>query len=197
MQRDYPVIAGVDEAGRGPLAGNVVAACVVLDLSRPIPDINDSKQLPEKKREILFDIIQEQALYFGIGECSPSEIDRLNILQAALLAMKRALKACGCTPDLLLVDGNRKIPGLSLPQRCLVKGDSLSASVAAASILAKVTRDRQMKELHERFPEYGFLTNKGYGSKEHIKAIRDKGFTPYHRRSFKPTSLHQLDIFEG
>ncbi|MFC1585512.1 ribonuclease HII [Fibrobacterota bacterium] len=197
LRKKFPVLAGVDEAGRGPLAGNVVAACTVLDLNNPIPEVNDSKKIPEKRREKLFTIIKEKAVFYGIGECSPAEIDEYNILQASLTAMKRAVADAGCSPDLVLVDGNRSIPSLDVPQRCLIKGDGLSASIAAASILAKVTRDRQMLELHSQYPEYGFNTNKGYGSQKHIEAIRHHGLTPAHRRSFRPVSLRQLNIFSS
>jgi ribonuclease HII len=196
MQKKFPVFAGVDEAGRGPLAGNVVAACVILNLKFPIPEINDSKKLTEKTREKLFAAIKENALYCGVGECSPAEIDKYNILRASLKAMQRAVENAGCSPDLILVDGNKMIPDFAYPQKTIVKGDGISASIAAASIIAKVTRDRQMQQLHEHYPEYGFLTNKGYGSKEHVEAIIRHGMTPVHRRSFKPASLLQTDLFE-
>ena len=196
MLGEVRALCGVDEAGRGPLAGNVVAACVVLDLGRPpIEGLNDSKQLSAEEREDLFERIRENALGFGIGECSPSEIDKRNILIATFLAMQRALDAMSVKPDLVLVDGNHSIPDITLPQRCLVKGDGLSASIAAASILAKVTRDRQMDDLHVLHPEYGFATHRGYATREHQAAIQRLGLTDYHRRSFCLRDAEQLSLF--
>ncbi len=181
----FPALAGVDEVGRGPLAGSVVAACVMLDYSKSfIRDLNDSKKVPEKKREALFLEIKDKALAFGIGECTPEEIDLHNILGATFLAMRRAFAAMGRTPSLVLVDGNLAIPDLDYPQECLVGGDGRSAAIAAASILAKVTRDRAMVKLHERHPEYGFDRNKGYGTRDHMRALERYGLTPHHRRSF-------------
>ncbi|MBF0432671.1 MAG: ribonuclease HII [Fibrobacteria bacterium] len=191
----HRLIIGVDEAGRGPLAGNVVAAAVVLNLEEPFDGINDSKKLSEKKREKLFTIIKKQALFWGIGEATCTEIDKVNILQATFLAMKRAIQSAGCTQGLVLVDGNHNIPNLDRKQQCLIKGDALSASVAAASILAKVTRDRQMKKLHSKYPQYNFEKNKGYGTAEHIKALKKHGPTPFHRRSFQPVSIFQTTLF--
>jgi ribonuclease HII len=192
----YPVLCGVDEVGRGPLAGNVVAACVILDLDRrPLDALNDSKQVPAPKREELFREIKEAALGYGLGECSPEEIDRFNILGASLLAMRRALEAMAKETSLILVDGNQAIPDLGRTQRCLVKGDGLSASIAAASILAKVTRDRQMDDLHRLYPQYGFDAHKGYPTRAHLSALDRHGLTPAHRRSFCLARIQQVDLF--
>ncbi len=196
LLEEFPQLCGVDEVGRGPLAGNVVAACVILDFKGPpIEGINDSKKLSAARREELFLDIQSRALAFGIGECSPAEIDRYNILVASLLAMRRALDAMGKPPGLLLVDGNQRIPDITWPQRTLVKGDGRSASIAAASILAKVVRDRQMVELHALHPEYGFAGHKGYPTEAHRKAIRDHGLTAFHRLSFKGKAMQQPSLF--
>ena len=178
-------LCGIDEAGRGPLAGGVVAACVILDLyTNSISGINDSKQLSPKAREALFPRILENAVAYGVGEASPEEIDQINILNATFLAMRRALEAIVVRPALLLVDGNQKIPFVDFPQRTLVGGDGLSASIAAASILAKVTRDRAMEARDKQFPEYGFARHKGYGTKGHFKALTEHGLSSIHRRSF-------------
>jgi ribonuclease HII len=178
-------LCGIDEAGRGPLAGNVVAACVVLDLkAQPISGVDDSKRLSPKAREALFPQIRERALAFGIGEATPEEIDRVNILQATFLAMRRALEAMPMKPDLLLVDGNQTVPGVDIPQKTAVGGDGLSLSVAAASILAKVTRDRAMAEWDRIYPEYGFARHKGYGTAEHRESLLRHSLSPIHRRSF-------------
>jgi ribonuclease HII len=194
---EFPVFCGVDEVGRGPLAGNVVAACVVLDFrAEPIPGLNDSKKLSPAVREKLCAEIRERALAFGVGECSPEEIDKHNILRASLLAMRRALEAMGAPPGLLLVDGNQRIPDVRWPQRTLVKGDGRSASIAAASILAKVMRDRQMLEMHARYPEYGFAEHKGYATLVHRKAIEKHGLTPIHRRTFCRNDAELLDLFD-
>ncbi len=196
LLEEFPQLCGVDEVGRGPLAGNVVAACVILDFKGPpIEGLNDSKKLSAARREELFLDIQSRALAFGIGECSPAEIDRYNILVASLLAMRRALDAMGKPPGLLLVDGNQRIPDITWPQRTLVKGDGRSASIAAASILAKVVRDRQMVELHALHPEYGFASHKGYPTEAHRKAIRDHGLTAFHRLSFKGKAMQQPSLF--
>ncbi len=192
----YNIIAGVDEAGRGPLAGSVVAGCAVLNLNNVNIAVYDSKKLSEAKREQLYGEILEKSLYWSVGEASAEEIDNINILQATFLAMRRAVQSLGVKPDLLLVDGNFKIPELYIEQISIIKGDSKSASVAAGSILAKVTRDRQMRQLHRQYPLYGFESNKGYGSASHIKAILEHGFTPHHRRSFKPKALSQTDLFK-
>lgn len=179
-------IAGVDEAGRGPLVGTVVAAAVILDPNNPIAGLNDSKKLSEKKREKLFIEIQEKALAWAIAEASPAEIDELNILQASLLAMRRAVEALQLQPDQVLVDGNKIPQGLSMPCEAVVGGDALHAEISAASILAKVTRDRQMLELDQKFPQFGFAKHKGYPTKAHFEAIALHGVTVEHRRSFGP-----------
>ncbi|MCO8098818.1 MULTISPECIES: ribonuclease HII [Acinetobacter] len=179
-------IAGVDEAGRGPLVGTVVAAAVILDPNNPIAGLNDSKKLSEKKREKLFIEIQEKALAWAIAEASPAEIDELNILQASLLAMRRAVEALQVQPDQVLVDGNKIPQGLNMPCEAVVGGDALHAEISAASILAKVTRDRQMLELDQKFPQFGFAKHKGYPTKAHFEAIALHGVTAEHRRSFGP-----------
>lgn len=179
------LICGVDEAGRGPLAGPVVAGAVILDPAR-IPDgLNDSKKLTEKKREALFDIIQAQALAIGVGVAEVDEIDLLNIRQATHLAMARAVAALAPAPTFALVDGN-DAPALACPCETLIKGDGLSVSIAAASIIAKVTRDRTMLDLHEKHPKYGWARNKGYGTADHMLALKAFGATKEHRRSFAP-----------
>jgi ribonuclease HII len=197
LLKDYPLIAGVDEAGRGTLAGSVVAACVVLDYGMLLDGINDSKKLSAKNRRICYNKITAAAKAFGLGECTPGEVDRYNILQATFIAMARAVKASGVRPDLVLVDGNNCIPGLPFRQQCLVKGDGRSAAVAAASILAKVTRDAQMEELHKSFPQYGFDQNRGYGTSQHLNAIKCHGYSPVHRKTFRPVSLLQTSLFSN
>ncbi len=177
------VLAGVDEAGRGPLAGPVCAAAVVLPWEADIPGLDDSKKLTEKKRETLFDVIRQTALDYGIGWASVEEIDELNILNATYLAMNRALRALKAVPDMTVIDGNR-CAGIEVPCVTLVGGDGLSANVAAASVLAKVSRDRYMKELAARYPGYGFEKHKGYGTKDHYAAIRALGPSPVHRTTF-------------
>ncbi len=184
MLNGYKVIAGVDEAGRGPLAGPVVSAAVILPENFDVPGINDSKKLSEKKREALFPVIQKRAIAFGIGLADHKEIDQINILQASLLSMKRAVEALSVTPDYLLVDGKFNI-ACTIDQRSVIKGDALSLSIAAASILAKVTRDRIMADLDLQYPEYGFKRHKGYPTKAHKDAILTHGPCPVHRRSFK------------
>ena len=176
-------ICGVDEAGRGPLAGPVCAAAVILPEHLQIPGLTDSKKLTDKKRRELFPIIQEQAIAYGIGLASESEIDEINILQATFLAMGRALEQLSVRPALALIDGNRETD-FGLPVKSVVKGDSLSANIAAASVLAKVTRDNLMLELAQQYPEYGFDIHKGYGTKAHYEALRKYGPCPIHRRSF-------------
>ena len=176
-------ICGVDEAGRGPLAGPVCAAAVILPEHLQIPGLTDSKKLTDKKRRELFPIIQEQAIAYCIGLASESEIDEINILQATFLAMGRALEQLSVRPALALIDGNRETD-FGLPVKTVVKGDSLSANIAAASILAKVTRDNLMLELAQQYPEYGFDIHKGYGTKAHYEALRTYGPCPIHRRSF-------------
>lgn len=179
----FEVICGVDEAGRGPLAGPVCAAAVVLPKGLEIPGLTDSKKLTDKKRRELFPIIQEQAIAYGIGLASHEEIDEINILQATYLAMERALAQLHTKPDIALVDGNRA-KDFGLPVRTVVKGDSLSANIAAASVLAKVTRDNLMLELAQQYPEYGFEVHKGYGTKAHYEALRQYGASPIHRVTF-------------
>ncbi len=179
----FSVICGVDEAGRGPLAGPVCAAAVILPPNLEIPGLNDSKKLTDKKRRELYDIIVEQALAYGIALVSEKEIDEINILQATFLAMEWAVAQLSVQPDLALVDGNRE-PNLPMQVKTVIKGDSRSASIAAASILAKVTRDRLLEELDETYPAYGFAVHKGYGTKRHYEALREHGPCPIHRMTF-------------
>ena len=176
-------ICGVDEAGRGPLAGPVCAAAVILPRDLEIPGLTDSKKLTDKKRRELFPIIKEQAIAYGIGFASEQEIDEINILQATFLAMQRAIDQLDGKADLALIDGNRQ-KDFGLPVVTVVKGDSLSASIAAASVLAKVTRDDLMLEMAETYPDYGFEIHKGYGTKAHYEALRKHGASPIHRQSF-------------
>lgn len=176
-------ICGVDEAGRGPLAGPVCAAAVILPKGHQIPGLTDSKKLSDKKRRELYPIIKEQALAYGIAFASEQEIDELNILQATFLAMQRAIDQLQVRPDLALIDGNRE-KDFGLPVKTVVKGDSLSANIAAASVLAKVTRDDVMEEMAKTYPEYGFEIHKGYGTKAHYEALRAHGASPVHRVSF-------------
>ena len=182
-------VAGVDEAGRGPLAGPVVAAAVILPRGLMIPGLNDSKKLSPQKREALLPQIREQALACAWGVVDAATIDRINILQATFLAMRKALAQLSPSPDRVLVDGNLPIGGLSLPQRPLVGGDGQSLSIAAASVVAKVVRDHHMQEMDALYPGYGFAAHKGYGSREHIEAIRRLGPCPLHRRSFLKSIL--------
>ena len=184
LAEGYKIVCGVDEAGRGPLAGPVCAACVVLPTGTVIEGVNDSKKLTEKKREALYDVIKEQALDYGIALASEKEIDEINILQATFLAMRRAVESLTVlTPDIALIDGN-KTPGLSIAERSVIKGDAKSANIAAASILAKVTRDRYMLEMAEKYPEYQFQKHKGYGTKLHYEMIEKYGVSPIHRKTF-------------
>lgn len=176
-------ICGVDEAGRGPLAGPVCAAAVILPPFTDIPGLNDSKKLTDKRRRELFPVIQQQAVAYGIGFASEQEIDEINILQATFLAMERALAQLQVRPDIALIDGNRE-KDFGIPVQTVVKGDSLSASIAAASILAKVSRDDRMLELAQTYPEYEFDVHKGYGTKRHYDALRQYGPSPIHRRTF-------------
>lgn len=177
------IICGVDEAGRGPLAGPVCAAAVILPHHAEIPGLNDSKKLSDKRRRELFPVIKEQAVAYGIGIATHEEIDEINILQATYLAMERAIQALGVQPELALIDGNRA-KDFGIPVETVVKGDSRSASIAAASILAKVTRDDMMLELAETYPEYQFEIHKGYGTKAHYAALDQHGICPIHRRTF-------------
>ncbi len=179
----YQAVCGMDEAGRGPLAGPVCAAAVILPRELEIPGLNDSKKLTDKKRRELFPIIQEKAIAYGIAFATEQEIDEINILQATFLAMGRALEQLGGKADFALIDGNRE-KDFGLPVRTVVKGDSLSANIAAASILAKVTRDDWMEKMAERYPEYGFGVHKGYGTKAHYAALEQYGPSPIHRMTF-------------
>ncbi len=179
----YKLLAGVDEAGRGPLAGPVVAAAVIIDDENFIKEIDDSKKLSEKKREELFDIILNQSISYGIAEAGIEKIEEVNILQASLSAMKNAVGKLNPAPDIILVDGN-KLFASNVPAHPIVKGDAKSYSIGAASILAKVWRDRLMRKAAESYPEYGWERNKGYGTKEHIEAIKRYGITPLHRKKF-------------
>ena len=183
--RQIQLIAGVDEAGRGPLIGSVVAAAVILDPSLPIEGLNDSKKLTAKKREKLFEEIQQKALAWSIAEASHEEIDEINILQATMLAMQRAVAGLKVQADLVRIDGNR-CPDLSLPCEAVVGGDALHQEISAASILAKVARDRQMQALDAEYPAYGFAKHNGYPTKAHLEAIKAHGVLAQHRRSYKP-----------
>ena len=179
----FSLICGVDEAGRGPLAGPVYAAAVILPRDAVIEGLNDSKKLTEKRREALFDVITERALTYGIASASVEEIEKLNILNATFLAMNRAIDKLDPIPELALIDGNRST-GIAMPSRCVVKGDSRCADIAAASILAKVSRDRYMLTLAEKYLQYHFEQHKGYGTKLHYEALREYGPSPEHRPSF-------------
>ena len=181
------LVAGVDEAGRGPLAGPVVAAAVILDERNPIHGLNDSKKLTALRREKLFDEIRAKALCCSIAEASVQEIDSLNILQATLLAMRRAVEGLRLIPGLVLVDGNR-LPMLKVRAQAIVKGDALVPAISAASILAKVTRDRWCAELDAQYPHYGFAGHKGYGTAEHLAALQAHGACPQHRKTFAPVT---------
>lgn len=181
--RGFTAVCGIDEAGRGPLAGPVCAAAVLLPEGLVIDGLNDSKKLSEKKRELLFPVIQENALAFGIGFADEKEIDEINILQATFLAMRRAFDAMQRRCDYVLVDGNR-MPPMPVPGETVVKGDAKSPSIAAASILAKVSRDRVMLEYAKQYPEYQFEKHKGYGTKAHVEALHAFGPSPIHRRTF-------------
>ncbi len=184
-------MAGVDEAGRGPLAGPVVAAAVILDDLHPIAGLADSKKLTPARREKLYDEIRAKALCFSIAQASVEEIDRLNILQATLLAMRRAVMGLRLKPVMVLVDGNR-LPTLEIPAEAIVKGDALVPAISAASILAKVYRDRWCVEVNEEFPHYGFAGHKGYGTAAHMAALREHGACIHHRRSFAPVAQSLL-----
>jgi ribonuclease HII len=185
------LVAGVDEAGRGPLAGPVVAAAVILDDLHPVQGLRDSKVLSERRREALFDEIRAKALCCCIAEASVEEIDRLNILQATMLAMKRAVEGLRLPPAKVLVDGNR-LPVLKVAAEAIVKGDSKVAAISAASILAKVHRDRLCLAMHQAWPDYGFATHKGYPTPEHLSALRAHGPAPVHRQSFAPVRASRL-----
>lgn len=182
-EEGYEVVCGVDEAGRGPLAGPVYAGAVILEKGNIIDGVNDSKKLSESKREKLYDVITQRALAWSVGFADQNEIDEINILNATFLAMKRAVNGLSVKPEVVLVDGNR-LPDFGLPSKAIVKGDSLSCSIACASILAKVSRDRVMKKMAAKYPEYGFEKHKGYGTKLHIECIKKYGPCPIHRRTF-------------
>jgi ribonuclease HII len=182
------LVAGVDEAGRGPLAGDVVAAAVILDPQRPIAGIGDSKKLSERRREYLYEEICSNSLAWAIGRANVAEIDELNILHASMLAMHRAVAALQPQPYRVLVDGNR-LPRWDYASEAIVKGDAKVPAIGAASILAKVTRDREMQELHLHYPEYGFARHKGYPTRAHREALQRLGPCPQHRRSFRPVAL--------
>ena len=186
-QRGYRLVAGIDEAGRGCLAGPVVAAAVILPKEQVIEGVDDSKKLKVAQREALFEQIYAEAIAVGVGLCAPEEIDRLNILWAAMEAMRRAAANCTPAPDFLLLDGNRCFPDPAWPYETVVKGDQHSLSLAAASIVAKVTRDRLMHLLHDEFPTYGWQQNAGYPTAAHYAALAEHGPTPYHRQSFRLT----------
>ena len=195
MSKVYPykLVAGVDEVGRGPLAGPVVAAAVILDPARPIDGLADSKLLSEQKREELVVLIRDRAIAWAVGRAEIEEIDQINILQASLLAMRRAVLALRPQPEFALIDGNR-CPTLPCPAEAIIKGDMTVAAISAASILAKVSRDREMVELDRQFPGYGFASHKGYPTKAHLAALAILGITPIHRRSFGPVKKYVQDI---
>ena len=180
-------VAGIDEVGRGCLAGPVVAAAVIFPPGVAVPEVNDSKKLSYQKRERLAKWIQEHALSVGLGLCSPEEVDQLNILHAAMEAMRRAVLDLCVSPEMLLIDGNRCFPDSPWPFQTIVKGDAKSSTIAAASIIAKTTRDVMMMELHQQFPHYGWDTNVGYPTKKHYDGLKEFGITPLHRRSFRLT----------
>ncbi len=188
--RNGRIICGVDEAGRGPLAGDVYAAAVIFDKDTVIDGINDSKKLSEKKREVLFDEIKEKAKAYCIAKATIEEIEQLNILNAAMLAMKRSVEGLKIKPQLALIDGN-KSPDIDIPTETVIKGDAKSQSIAAASILAKVARDRYMKELNKKYPQYQFSKHKGYGTKLHYEMIEKYGISPVHRPSFLKKVLNK------
>ncbi|MEZ8106934.1 ribonuclease HII [Vibrio cortegadensis] len=181
----YSLVAGVDEVGRGPLVGDVVTVAVILDPNNPIEGLTDSKKLSEKKRLALYPEIKEKALAWAVGRCSPEEIDHLNILQATMVAMQRAIEGLAIQPDLALIDGNR-VPTLSMDAIAVVKGDLRVQEISAASIIAKVVRDQEMEDLDKLHPEFGFAQHKGYPTKAHFAAIEQHGVIDQHRKSFKP-----------
>lgn len=183
LSKGYKTICGVDEAGRGPLAGPVYAAAVILPQGHIIEGVNDSKKLSEKKRDMLYDKIIDECVCWSVGVASVSEIDEINILQATFLAMRRAVEGLEIKPDIALIDGNAR-PGLDIDEMTVVKGDAKSASIAAASIIAKVSRDRYMLEMAKQYPQYKFEKHKGYGTKLHYEMLREYGISPIHRRTF-------------
>ena len=194
-RKSHGIICGIDEAGRGPFIGRVYAASVIFNDKTFIEGLDDSKKLSEKKREELFEEITQKAVSYAVGYAEVEEIEKLNILQATFLAMERAVKGLSEKPDLALVDGNRT-PVLPIKVETVVKGDSVSASIAAASILAKVSRDRYMKEIDKKYPEFGFASNNGYGTQAHIDALIKYGVTPIHRRSFLKKSEAKYGKFK-
>ena len=189
LRKDYSVIVGIDEAGRGPLAGDVYAAAVILNDDVLINYLNDSKKISEKRRELLYDEIIEKAERYSIATASVKEIDEINILQAAMLAMKRAYEGLGVKADLVLIDGN-KLPDIDAEMRYVIKGDATSASISAASILAKVARDRYMRDLAEKYPQYAFDKHKGYGTKLHYEMIEKYGISDIHRKTFLKKNIN-------
>ncbi len=193
MKAGARLIAGIDEAGRGPLAGPVVAAAVILDPRRPVDGLRDSKLLTAAQRERLAEVIRERALAWAVAEAAVAEIDRLNILHATLVAMARAVAALGIAPEEAWIDGNR-CPDLPCPTKAIVGGDRDVAAISAASILAKTARDAMLMELHVRYPLYGFAQNKGYSTKEHLVALARHGPCPEHRRSFEPVRQTSFDF---
>lgn len=188
FEQGYEIIAALDEAGRGPLAGPVVAACVIFkanfSINNDLKTVNDSKKLTAKKREELFEFIKENFIEVGVGICDHQTIDRINILQATFLAMKKAIGSIKNKPDFLMIDGSIKLPNCSTPQQAYIKGDEKIFAIAAASIIAKVTRDRIMREMDKLYPNYGFVKHKGYGTKFHIEKLKQHGPCPIHRLSF-------------
>lgn len=188
FEQGYEIIAALDEAGRGPLAGPVVAACVIFkanfSINNDLKTVNDSKKLTAKKREELFEFIKENFIEVGVGICDHQTIDRINILQATFLAMKKAIGSIKNKPDFLMIDGSVKLPNCSTPQQAYIKGDEKIFAIAAASIIAKVTRDRIMREMDKLYPNYGFVKHKGYGTKFHIEKLKQHGPCPIHRLSF-------------
>lgn len=189
-ENGYKAVCGVDEAGRGPLAGPVFAAAVILSPDHEIPGLNDSKKLSENRREALFELIKVQSAAYSIASASVDEIEEMNILQASLLAMRRAVEGLSILPDLTLIDGNRMPIGLPSKALTIVKGDSLSACIGAASILAKVSRDHLMQEMDSKYPHYQFSKHKGYGTALHIQLLHEYGCSPIHRRSFLTKILY-------
>lgn len=183
LNNGYEVICGVDEAGRGPLAGPVYAAAVILPKGHIVEGVNDSKKISEKKRELLFDKIISECVSYSVGIATEKEIDEINILQATFLAMRRAVDGLAIKPDIAFIDGNRK-PGLDIEEQVIVKGDAKSANIAAASIIAKVSRDRYMLQMAEKYPQYQFEKHKGYGTKLHYEMIEKYGISPIHRKTF-------------
>lgn len=197
IAKGFLLVAGIDEAGRGPLAGPVSAAAAILPASFSCPDLNDSKKLSKKKRDSVYaEITLNPEIIWAVALVDPAEIDRINILRATHLAMARAVSALTKTPDIALIDG-RPVKDMPIPHEAIVKGDSLSLSIAAASVIAKVTRDRFMATVDEEFPEYGFIRHQGYGTREHLEALRKYGPCRHHRRSFQPVSQLTLPLENG